>query len=202
MAASLRSRSPTAFSLPPLRRQVPGTRLVCSESKWLLLAPSVLRLEDSPATAACADVRIGFTSVEIRTVCNISASTPEADVGADIVLRRLVPLPDSCSAANRSLFDHLDSAAVQIGLRVPMNHQRRHLARLQPGVGCHCRKSSDRETGARGLRSTDLRTSRRPPRGGKRNACRPKRNSEAQCIPAAVSCIILSASSRVKVLGF
>ena len=27
----------------------------------------------------------------IRTVCNISAFAPEADVGADIVLRRLVP---------------------------------------------------------------------------------------------------------------
>ena len=32
----------------------------------------------------------------IRTVCNISALPPEADVRADIVFRRLVPGPDSC----------------------------------------------------------------------------------------------------------
>ena len=38
--------------------------------------------------------------------------------------------------------------------------------------------------------------------GGKPKACRPMRNAGAQCIPEAVSCIILNASSRVKVLGF
>ena len=33
-------------------------------------------------------------------------------------------------------------------------------------------------------------------------ACRPKPNKGAQCIPAAASCIIANAWSRVKVLGF
>src|SRR5262249_42994352 len=36
-------------SLPPLGGQVPGTSPNCSESRWLLLAPSVRRLEDSPS---------------------------------------------------------------------------------------------------------------------------------------------------------
>jgi hypothetical protein len=43
---------------------------------------------------------------------------------------------------------------------------------------------------------------RRLPRAAKPKACRPMRNAGAQCIPEAVSCIILNASSRVKVLGF
>jgi hypothetical protein len=37
---------------------------------------------------------------QIGPVCNISASPPAADIRADIDLRRFVPGPDSCTAAN------------------------------------------------------------------------------------------------------
>jgi hypothetical protein len=53
-----------------------------------------LRIEQS---VACL---VWVTSVELGPSVTFPLSPPEADVGADIVLRRLVPLPDSCSAAN------------------------------------------------------------------------------------------------------